>query len=261
MARKSLIAGNWKMNGTRQSASDLIAALKVLNWETQVLEVAVFPPFHLLSLALAAVSPALIAVGAQDVSAQKPGAFTGEVAAEFLVDVGCQYALVGHSERRQYHREDDALVAAKLRRLLEVGLKPVVCVGELLAEREQGQTFDVVARQLSGALGGLNAEQMGNVALAYEPVWAIGTGKVASPAQAQEVHAFIRQCLMQQWNKSVADGLQVLYGGSVNAANAKDLLAQKDIDGALVGGASLKAQEFAGIIAAGMAVATAGVRV
>jgi triosephosphate isomerase len=254
MKRALLIAGNWKMNQTESTARAWAQALGPQSWDPAIVEVAVFPPFTILSVVIHMLKGLPVSVGAQDVSAQKPGAYTGEVAAEFLKDLGCIYSLVGHSERRQYHHEDEILLAAKLRRLLETGVKPLLCIGETLAQREKNETFLVLDRQLEGALAGLTPMQLANLTLAYEPVWAIGTGKVASPEQAQEAHAYIRGKLQTLFGASVASPMRILYGGSVNAANARDLLKQSDIDGALVGGASLKAGEFSNIIAAGMAV-------
>ena len=244
--RASLVVGNWKMNGGLAANARLLDAL-VTGFpgddagETPR-ELAVCVPFPYLGQAQAALSSSRIAWGAQDVSAHASGAYTGEVAAGMLVEFGCRYALVGHSERRQMHAESDALVAAKARAALDGGITPVVCVGETLAEREANATAAVVTRQLDAVVAALGKD-LPRIVLAYEPVWAIGTGKTASPAQAQEVHALLRKAL----GRARAADVRVLYGGSVKAANAKALFAMQDVDGGLVGGASLDADEFLAI--------------
>jgi triosephosphate isomerase len=211
-------------------------------------QIAVAPPFTALAAAKAALEGSDIQLFAQNCHHEKQGAFTGEVSAPMLVDIGCDGVILGHSERRQYFGETDEGVNKKLKAALEVNLQPIVCVGETLAEREAGKTWDVVSRQVRGALAGLSTAQVARVTLAYEPVWAIGTGKVATTAQAQEVHGQIRG-LLRELAAPAADQVRIQYGGSVKPDNAADLLAQPDIDGALVGGASLKADDFARIVA------------
>lgn len=244
--KKKLIAGNWKMNGSSASNEALVQALLAgsANWQCQV---AVCVPAPYLAQVQRLVAGSGIELGAQDVSQHVAGAFTGEVSADMLKDFGTRYCLVGHSERRQYHGETDAVVAAKAQRALAAGITPVVCVGETLAEREAGRTEEVVKRQLAAAIHTIG-HCISEIVVAYEPVWAIGTGKTASPEEAQQVHAVLRGQLRAATPQ--ADRMQILYGGSMNAANAAQLLAQPDIDGGLVGGASLKAADFLSIIAA-----------
>ena len=244
--KKKLIAGNWKMNGSSASNEALLQALLAgsANWQCQV---AVCVPAPYLAQVQRLVAGSGIELGAQDVSAYAAGAYTGEVAASMLQDFGCRYVLCGHSERRAYHQESSELVAQKVLAALNAGLTPVVCVGETLAEREAGRTEEVVKRQLAAAIHTIG-HCISEIVVAYEPVWAIGTGKTASPEEAQQVHAVLRGQLRAA--TAQADRVQILYGGSMNAANAAQLLAQADIDGGLVGGASLKAADFLSIIAA-----------
>lgn len=249
-----LIAGNWKMNGSLAANEALLLALARGLQARPTCDVAVCipAPYFAQFQALSAVTPALSAVGlgAQDVSAQASGAFTGEVSAAMLKDFACRYAIVGHSERRQYHGETDALVAAKAQQALAAGITPIVCVGETLAEREAGLTAEVVKRQLAAVIHA-NGHCISEIVLAYEPVWAIGTGKTASPEEAQAVHAVLRAQLAAATEH--AGRVKILYGGSMNAANAATLLAQPDIDGGLIGGASLKAADFLTIVLAAAA--------
>ncbi len=246
--KKKLIAGNWKMNGGLAANQALLTALlDGLKAQPPVCGVAVAVPAAYLAQVQSLVAGSVIALAAQDVSSQESGAFTGEISAGMLRDFGTRYALVGHSERRQYHGETDELVAAKAQRALAAGITPIVCVGETLAEREAGQTEAVVKRQLAAVIH-LNGHCISEIVVAYEPVWAIGTGRTATPAQAQEVHAVLRAQLAAATEH--AQRIPLLYGGSMNAANAAQLLAEDDIDGGLVGGASLKAAEFLQIIAA-----------
>lgn len=246
--KKKLIAGNWKMNGGLAANEALLRAVcEGLQTQPAGCDVAVAVPAPYLAQVQALVAGSVVAVAAQDVSAHVSGAYTGEVSGAMLNDFGVRYALVGHSERRQYHGETDAVVAAKALRALEAGVTPVVCVGETLAEREAGQTEAVVQRQLAAVITAL-ADRLPEVVVAYEPVWAIGTGKTASPEQAQQVHAVLRAQLLAA--SAAAGQVRVLYGGSMNAGNAAQLLAQPDIDGGLIGGASLKAADFLQIIAA-----------
>jgi triosephosphate isomerase len=250
--RRPLIAGNWKMHGSRAENAELIEALLLgLPAQTPV-EIAVCPPFVYLWEAARLLKSSSIALGAQSVCAEPVGAFTGEVSASMLKDVGCRYVIVGHSERRAIYKEDDALVARKFLATQSQGLIPILCVGETLEERERSQTMQVVSRQLTAVLDLAGASALRNAVIAYEPVWAIGTGKNATPAQAQEVHAHIRAAIAGRDAKIAADA-RILYGGSVKAANAHELFAMPDVDGGLVGGASLKADEFLKICACAQA--------
>ena len=243
--KKKLIAGNWKMNGSLAANEALIKAL-LAGLDNPGCAIAVCVPAIYLTQVRALVAQSPIDVGAQDVSQHESGAFTGEISAAMLKEAGIRYAIVGHSERRQYHQESDAVVALKAQRALASGVTPIVCVGETLAEREAGRTEEVVKRQLAAVIH-TNGHCISEIVVAYEPVWAIGTGKTASPEQAQAVHAVLRAQLAAATPH--AERIQILYGGSMNAANAAQLLAQSDIDGGLVGGASLKAPDFLSIIA------------
>ena len=244
--RRPLVAGNWKMNGSRATARELARA--VAAGVPGGVDVALFPPFPYLGTVAEAVAGAAVRVGGQDVSEHAPGAFTGEVAAEMLADSGCSMVLVGHSERRHGLGESDERVAAKLVRALDVGLVPVLCVGETLDEREGGRTGEVVGRQLDAVFALRAAASLGSVVVAYEPVWAIGTGRTASPQQAQEVHALLRRRIADAGGDPAAT--PILYGGSVKPDNARELFAMADIDGGLIGGASLDAQAFLAICGA-----------
>ncbi len=241
--RRKLIVGNWKMHGSRAGNAELLSGLlRNLRFSSQV-DVAVCPPFVYLPSVYEQLVGSSVKLGAQNLSAELQGAFTGEVAAPMLRDCGCEFVIVGHSERRQLFGESDAQVALKAAVALRHGLTPIVCVGESLAEREADQTLDVIGRQLAAVQAQLSSDEVRQIVVAYEPIWAIGTGRTATPEQAQEVHAFIRVQLEKQQAGSVA----ILYGGSVKADNARALFAQQDIDGGLVGGASLNAEEFAAI--------------
>ena len=244
--KKKLIAGNWKMNGSLAANEQLLTAI-LAGLGQPTCQVAVGVPAVYLSQCQSLLAGSVIDLAAQDVSAHDSGAYTGEVSAAMLKELGVRYAIVGHSERRQYHGETDELVASKAQRALSCGITPIVCVGETLAEREAGKTDEVVKRQLAAVIHA-NGHCVSEIVVAYEPVWAIGTGKTASPDQAQQVHAVLRAQLKAA--SASADRIQLLYGGSMNAANARDLLAQPDIDGGLIGGAALKAQDFLTIIAA-----------
>ncbi|MDZ7594772.1 MAG: triose-phosphate isomerase [Thiobacillus sp.] len=241
--RKKLVAGNWKMHGSLAENAALLSALKPA---LAGIEAVVCVPFPYLAQAQAELTGSSIAWGAQNVSEQAKGAFTGEVSASMLLDFGCTYVIVGHSERRSLYGESDALVARKYVAAQAAGLTPILCVGESLAERESGVTEAVVSRQLDAVIDAAGVASLAGAVIAYEPVWAIGTGKTASPEQAQAVHAFIRG-RVAALDASVADQLVIQYGGSVKAANAAELMAQPDIDGGLIGGASLVADEFAAI--------------
>lgn len=212
-------------------------------------DLAVCPPGCYLDVVGRAIAGSKVALGGQNMYYEKEGAFTGEISASMLCDLGCKYVILGHSERRHVLGETDAAINKKVHAALAAGLTPIVCVGELLAEREAGRTLDVIRRQFDGSLAGLSAEQMTKSVIAYEPVWAIGTGKVATPRQAEEVHLDLRKIMAERYNQSVADKVRIQYGGSVKPDNAADLLRQPNIDGALVGGASLKVDQFLGIIA------------
>lgn len=248
--RKHIVAGNWKMNCTFGEADDLINGImeqlesKELPRETQLI---VCPPFPYLEMTTDYANDSYFLVGAQNVSDQERGAYTGEVSAEMLESLEIDYCIVGHSERRAYYGETDAMVAAKVDQLLAHSLKPIVCVGEVLEEREAGRQLEVVKSQVEKGLFHLTAEQIQQVVVAYEPVWAIGTGKTATPEQAQEIHAHIRSLLAGQYGQAVADEVSILYGGSCKPSNAKELFACPDIDGGLIGGASLKAEDFVAI--------------
>ncbi len=242
--RSSLIAGNWKMNGNMQSVVELVEGIKA--GDAGKAELAVFPPAVFLTKVGAMLTASEIALGAQNVCDQEAGAFTGEIAAAMLKECGCRYALVGHSERRSLYLESDQLVAARFAAAVASGIMPILCVGESLDEREQGITEDVVARQIDAVIEVSGIDGIARAIIAYEPVWAIGTGKVATPDQAQEVHAFIR-IKLAQLDAGVAEQIKILYGGSMNPSNAAELLSQPDIDGGLIGGASLKADDFLAI--------------
>ncbi len=251
--RKHIVAGNWKMNKSFEEADELIDELMSKLEEVSLPrdeQVIICPPFPFLEMASDYANDSYFMVGAQNVADHESGAYTGEVSAGMLASCEIDYCIVGHSERRAYYGETDKTVAAKVDLLLANGLKPIVCVGEVLEEREAGRQFDVVKTQVEGGLFHLDAEQIKNIVIAYEPVWAIGTGKTATPEQAQEMHAHIRSLLAGKWGKEVADEISILYGGSCKPSNAKELFACPDIDGGLIGGASLKADDFMGIITA-----------
>ncbi|HYG68359.1 MAG TPA: triose-phosphate isomerase [Anaeromyxobacteraceae bacterium] len=247
MARTKFVCGNWKMHKTVADALALVKELREGLGDVSGVQVAVAPPFTALHPVAAALGGSAIELAAQDVHFEPQGAFTGEVSAPMLAEVGCRHGIVGHSERRQFFGETDESVRKKVGALLAAGVAPIVCVGELLSEREAGRTLDVVGRQVRGALAGLSAEDVGRLTLAYEPVWAIGTGKTATTAQAQEVHAAIRG-ILRELAGPVAERVRIQYGGSVKPENAAELMSQPDVDGALVGGASLKAKDFVAIV-------------
>ena len=244
--RQPLVAGNWKMNGSSGSITTLIEEINRGMSGVKQAEVAVCPPAIYIPMVQNLLRTGSIAWGAQDLSAYKSGAYTGELSGAMLKDFGCRYAIIGHSERRSYHAESDQLVAEKCQAALECGLQPILCVGESLEEREAAITEQVVARQLDAVLQHSGIAAFSSIVVAYEPVWAIGTGKTATPEQAQEVHAFIRSRLAEQ-DAVVADGVRILYGGSMKPDNAAELLAKPDIDGGLIGGAALKAEDFLAI--------------
>ncbi len=247
--RKAIIAGNWKMNKTATEAAELIDALIPAVKDADC-EVVICTPFTSLVTAVEKCKGTNIHVGAENVHFEKSGAYTGEISADMLVDLGVEYVIVGHSERRQYFAETDVTVNKRARAALAAGLKVIVCVGESLEQREQGVTEELVRMQTKIALLGVTAEEMKNVVIAYEPVWAIGTGRTATSDQAQEVCASIRKVLGELYGETVAEGVTVQYGGSMNAGNADELLSKPDVDGGLIGGASLKADAFGTIVAA-----------
>ncbi len=247
--RRPLVAGNWKMNGTRASVQALLDGVKAGVGDVKVAEVAVCAPFVYLADVQQQLAGGVVGWGGQDISVHDSGAYTGETAGPMLADFGCKYVIIGHSERRTYHAEDDGLVAEKFEAALRAGLVPIFCCGETLDEREQGITEQVVARQIDAVIAKGGVEMLGKGVIAYEPVWAIGTGKTATPEQAQDVHAFIRGRVAAH-SAEVAAGVRVLYGGSMKPDNAAELMAKPDIDGGLIGGASLKAEDFLGICTA-----------
>jgi triosephosphate isomerase (TIM) len=251
LKRRPLLAGNWKMNLDRKSAVELVRALKdakARDGAAAERDIAVFPPFVYLDEVARAAAGSGIVVGAQDVCDERDGAFTGEVSAEMLLDVGATHVLVGHSERRHLYGESDELCNRKVLRALSAGLKVVLCVGEKLEERDGNRTEEVIARQTTRGLQEVAPDAMGSVTLAYEPVWAIGTGRNATPAQAGAAHSYLRGILRGLYDERIAQATRILYGGSVKADNASALMAAPDVDGALVGGASLKAETFLGIV-------------
>lgn len=247
--RQKIVAGNWKMNKTFVEAEDLISevANNIEDNEPDC-EVIVCTPSVFLELAGDYADESQIKTSAQNVSEHESGAYTGEISAAMLASMEVPYCIVGHSERRKYFGETDEVLSEKVERLLENGIKPIFCIGEVLEEREADKHFEVVASQLKNTVFKLNADEFSNIIIAYEPVWAIGTGKTASPEQAQEMHAFIREEIAKNFSGDIAEKCSLLYGGSCNAKNAKELFAQKDVDGGLIGGASLKADDFVKII-------------
>ncbi|MFZ7186857.1 triose-phosphate isomerase [Avibacterium avium] len=252
MARRPLVMGNWKLNGSKAFTKELIEGLKAELAGVNGCDVAIAPPVMYLAEAEAALAGSQIALGAQNVDVNVQGAFTGDISTAMLKDFGAKYIIIGHSERRTYHKESDEFIAKKFAALKEAGLVPVLCIGESEAENEAGKTEEVCARQIDAVINALGVEAFNGAIIAYEPIWAIGTGKSATPAQAQAVHAFIRGHIAAK-SQAVADQLIIQYGGSVNDANAAELFTQPDIDGALVGGASLKAPAFAVIVKAAAA--------
>lgn len=245
--RKPIIVGNWKLNHTQNDAAELAIAIKNVLGGLRDIDVGIAPTYPVLNRVHQAIGDSSLILAAQDCSIHEWGAYTGEVSVLAAKDVGCNAIIVGHSERREYFGEDDSLVNTKAKKVLEHGLMPIICIGEKLPDREANRTFDVVGRQLKGALAGLGSEMAEKIVLAYEPVWAIGTGKTATTAQAQEVHEFIRKELKSLWGDA-AEQVRIQYGGSVKPENITGLMAQPDVDGALVGGAALKAESFIQIL-------------
>jgi triosephosphate isomerase len=249
--RQKVVAGNWKMNNTLAEGIELAKAVNaILEKNAPKCKVVLGTPFIHITEAVKAVNKNLIGIAAQNCADKASGAYTGEVSAAMVKSTGAEYVILGHSERRTYYGETDAILKEKTDLALANGLTPIFCIGEVLEEREANKHFDVVKSQIENALFHLPAADFGKIILAYEPVWAIGTGKTASSAQAQEIHAFIRKTIADKYGKAVADNTSILYGGSCKASNAKELFAQPDVDGGLIGGASLKAEDFYGIIEA-----------
>ena len=251
--RTPLIAGNWKMNTDSSSAAELAAGIARRATETSDVELLVCPPSVYLMLVRDVLGDAPVGLGAQNMCCEANGAFTGEISAGMLSDIGAQYVILGHSERRHIFGETDQNVNKKTLAALAAGLRPIVCVGELLQQREANQTAEVIRTQFEGSLAGVSAEQIATVVIAYEPVWAIGTGKVATPEQAEQVHADLRKLLAERYNAEIAESVRILYGGSVKPENASQLLCQANVDGGLIGGASLRVDDFLAIAAAGAA--------
>lgn len=247
--RRYLIAGNWKMNLTRQDSLALVRGIVSNSQMGEHVELAVCPPSVYLDAVSGVVADTGVSLGAQNMYHEPSGAFTGEISAAMLMDLGCKYVILGHSERRHILGETDAMVNQKAFAALEAGLQPIVCVGETLQQRESGSTGEVIRQQFEGSLAGIGAEQITRLVIAYEPVWAIGTGKVATPEQAEAVHADLRTLLENRYNAEIAAAVRIQYGGSVKPGNADQLLSQTNIDGALVGGASLEVDTFLGIAA------------
>ena len=246
--RKLIIAGNWKMNKTVAEGLDLVAGIKRELSNVKEVDIVVCPPFTALSEVSKAILNTNLRLGAQNMSEHNFGAYTGEIAAGMLKEFSVRYVILGHSERRQYQKESDELISKKTLAAHGASLKPIVCVGETLTEREAGKTEKVLGTQVRGSLAGLSQEQMEETIVAYEPVWAIGTGKTATTAQAQDVHIFIRRLLVEMFGETVARRVRIQYGGSVKPSNARELMSQPDVDGALVGGASLESRGFADIV-------------
>lgn len=252
MGRKMIIAGNWKMNNTIEESLKLVGAIKEKSGDIFKVEVIVAPPFTTIKQVFDTLGQTSIQVAGQNVFWEESGEFTGEVSGKMLKEAGCKWAIVGHSERRQYFGETDETVGKRLKAALISGLKVIMCVGETLEQREAQKTFDVLDRQVAGGLKGVEKSGLSRIALAYEPVWAIGTGKTATSDQADEAHAHIRRKLAALYDEEAAQAMRILYGGSVKPDNAKELLSRENVDGALVGGASLKARDFTAIISAGI---------
>ncbi|TWT47757.1 triose-phosphate isomerase [Botrimarina hoheduenensis] len=250
--RKKLIAGNWKMNTDRATAVELAKGVAAGAAEAGDADLVVCPPAVYLSVVAEALAGSPVALGAQNMCCQDNGAFTGEISHTMLTDLGVEYVILGHSERRTIFGETDKNVSDKTLKALAAGLAPIVCVGELLEEREAGKTAEVIRTQFEGSLAGVSETQITSVVIAYEPVWAIGTGKVATPEQAEEVHADLRRLLTERYTAEIAQGIRILYGGSMKPGNAAELLALPNVDGGLIGGASLKPADFLGIAKAGL---------
>ena len=249
--RRLVIAGNWKMCKNNKEAVETLTQLKDLTKDVKNVDIVIGAPFTCLSDAVKTVEGSNIKIAAENVYPKIEGAYTGEISPKMLKDIGVTYVILGHSERREYFKESDEFINQKVKAVLEIGMKPILCIGEKLEERESGKTLTVLSKQIKGGLADLSKEAAEKVIIAYEPVWAIGTGKTATPEMAEETHKAIRNVLTEMFGKDVADKMIIQYGGSMKPENAKDLLSQEDIDGGLVGGASLKADSFFEIIKAG----------
>ncbi|TNE70641.1 triose-phosphate isomerase [bacterium] len=245
--RTYFIAGNWKMNLSPKAGAELATAIKEKNTSSKV-EIVVCPPALTIASVVASLKGSSIGVGVQNMYTESSGAFTGEVSAEMVQEAGAGYVILGHSERREYFGETDAFINKKTKKALAVGLTPIPCVGEVLAQRKEGKHIEVVSNQVKALIDGISKEEISKVVIAYEPVWAIGTGETASPEQAQEMHAVIRGILTDAYGSDTAEQVRILYGGSMKPENADELLAKKDVDGGLIGGASLKADSFLAIV-------------
>lgn len=246
--RRRVIAGNWKMYKKQAETRAFFDGFKPLVAAVGHCDVVIAPPYTSLCVAVEAAAGTRIGISAQNLDWRKEGAFTGEVSAEMLADAGCRYVIIGHSERRQFFGETDSGVAQRTKSALDAGLTPIVCVGEMLAEREEGRTEAILSQQFIGGPGSLTPEEFSRILIAYEPVWAIGTGRVATPEIAAAAHRFLRQCVAEQFSPEHASAIRILYGGSVKPENIQGLMAQEELDGALVGGASLEPKSFAGIV-------------
>ena len=245
--RKQIVAGNWKMNKNYPEGIQLINEITKISNQVKDAELIIAPPYIFLSQAADMLKDTTVQLAAQNCSEQENGAYTGEISSEMLASLGVNYVILGHSERRAYYHETDEIINQKIKIAIQNELKPIVCCGEVLEERESNQHFQVVAKQIKGMFDGVNTIDFSNVVIAYEPVWAIGTGKTASPQQAQEMHQFIRETIKNSYGAEIANNLTILYGGSCKPANAKELFANPDVDGGLIGGASLKADDFIAI--------------
>ncbi len=248
--RQSIVAANWKLNGSLEMATSLVSAINLHCQGLSGVDAIICPPYPYLSVVDQSITADNVFLGAQNVAQHQSGAYTGEVSAEMVKEMGCRYVIVGHSERREYYGETDTIVAEKFIQIQSAGITPILCVGESLEQREQGVMQDTIVNQVKAVINDAGISSMSNAVLAYEPIWAIGTGKTASPEQAQEVHAIIRSVIAEQ-SAEIAEELRILYGGSVKANNAADIFSQPDIDGGLIGGASLDADQFNAIVSAG----------
>lgn len=246
--RKYFIAGNWKMNQTITETVEFCRQLRVKGLKNTESDIVLFPPAISISSMVETLKETPVKIGGQNIHQESNGAFTGETSVDMLVDAGCDFALIGHSERRQFFGETNELVNQKLKKVLETNLKPVVCIGETLDERESGNTEKIILKQLKEGLNNISEEEMGKIVIAYEPIWAIGTGLTATPEQAEEIHRLIRDTIKQKFSEHVSNNCRILYGGSAKVKNAESLLSEKDIDGLLIGGASLKVSDFYEII-------------
>ena len=248
MGRRILIAGNWKMNKTATEAAALVTEIKRDVFDIDNVDILVCPPFTALAVVGDVVRDSNVSLGAQNMYFEDKGAYTGEISTAMLKDCGCTHVIIGHSERRTIFNESDETINKKVKKALEAGLIPVLCIGEKLEEREANKTFEVITNQLEGDLADIDSDNIKKIIIAYEPVWAIGTGKTATSEQAQEAHAFIRNLIKEKYDSVVADGIIILYGGSMKPANVEELVSQPDVDGGLIGGASLEAASFVELV-------------